>query len=214
MPALLVALLAGLTTPSAAQDLIRSRRTESAASRHSSAADSSPNPSRADSPAPTATPSLDFATAGTTATVDGHQPLPSVPAAPPAAAGITLPGPSPLAPFLPNAVTSSLTPGPTLTPSRPLRTKPKRGGAPRSPSTSRSDASAPTTPVATPSATATPPRLSHLRRAASAAMLRAHEDADVESALAEGLLTEADVNVYGTRTPWAGTRLLCANLHA
>jgi hypothetical protein len=45
-----------------------------------------------------------------------------------------------------------------------------------------------------------------LRRSTSAAALReaSHHDDDVQSALAQGLLTEDDINVYRMRTPWEG----------
>jgi hypothetical protein len=48
-----------------------------------------------------------------------------------------------------------------------------------------------------------------LRRSVSAAALReaSQHDDEVESALAQGLVAEADINVYRMRTPWEGILL-------
>jgi hypothetical protein len=80
---------------------------------------------------------------------------------------------------------------PTAPPARAPKVKPKKPPFPGSPLAKASSPAA------------------SLRRSVSAAALReaSHHDDEVESALAQGLVAEADINVYRMRTPWEGILL-------
>ena len=53
---------------------------------------------------------------------------------------------------------------------------------------------------------------SGLRRSASTSGLKRQDADEVDSALADGLVAESDINHYGMRTPWAGASSACLKL--